>query len=118
MQAVSVAPASFQNRKSLPKAWQGLRDEQLSEAAGIPDCVFVHASGEPPSLHAHSTKSETLHSWVAGVRRHVVACQWNQRWINGSCRRLSSALTLSCGGQDSSVVPKHTRGPWRWHEEG
>ena len=51
MQAVSVAPASFQNRKSLPKAWQGLRDEQLSETAGIPNCVFVHASGEPPSLH-------------------------------------------------------------------
>lgn len=45
VQAVSVAPASFQNRKSLPKGWQGLRDEQLSEAAGIPDCVFVHASG-------------------------------------------------------------------------
>ena len=45
MQAVSVAPASFQNRKSLPKAWQGLRDEQLSETAGIPGCVFVHASG-------------------------------------------------------------------------
>ncbi|CAL5220512.1 g2544 [Coccomyxa viridis] len=45
VQAVSVAPASFQNRKSLPKAWQGLRDEQLSETAGIPGCVFVHASG-------------------------------------------------------------------------
>lgn len=49
MQAVSVAPASFQNRKSLPKAWQGLRDQQLSELAGIQDCVFVHASGEHQS---------------------------------------------------------------------
>ena len=49
VQAVSVAPASFQNRKSLPKAWQGLRDQQLSELAGIPNCVFVHASGEPPA---------------------------------------------------------------------
>ena len=48
VQAVSVAPASFQNRKSLPKAWQGLRDEQLSETARIPGCVFVHASGEIP----------------------------------------------------------------------
>ncbi len=48
VQAVSVAPASFQNRKSLPKAWQGLRDEQLSEIAGIPGCIFVHASGELP----------------------------------------------------------------------
>lgn len=50
VQAVSVAPASFQNRKSLPKAWQGLRDEQLSELSGIPNCVFVHASGESPSF--------------------------------------------------------------------
>ena len=49
VQAVSVAPASFQNRKSLPKAWQGLRDEQLSETAEIPNCVFVHASGETPA---------------------------------------------------------------------
>ena len=49
VQAVSVAPASFQNRKSLPKAWQGLRDQELSELAAIPSCVFVHASGEPPA---------------------------------------------------------------------
>ena len=42
---MSVAPSSFQNRKSLPKAWLGLRDKQLSKEAGIPDCVFVHANG-------------------------------------------------------------------------
>ncbi|EIE18778.1 metal-dependent protein hydrolase [Coccomyxa subellipsoidea C-169] len=45
VQAVSVAAGSFENRKSLPAAWMGLRDAELSEAAGIPDCVFVHASG-------------------------------------------------------------------------
>ena len=36
---------SFENRKSLPEAWRGVRDENLSNVAGIPGCVFVHASG-------------------------------------------------------------------------
>lgn len=36
---------SFENRLSLPKEWQGLRDEELSSKSGIPGCVFVHASG-------------------------------------------------------------------------
>ncbi len=44
MQAVGF-PGSFESRKALPAAWRGLRDEQLSEVAGIPGCVFVHASG-------------------------------------------------------------------------
>ena len=44
-QAVSVGPGSFENRRSLPSVWRGLRDAALSEASGIPGCVFVHASG-------------------------------------------------------------------------
>ena len=44
VQAVSV-PGSFESRKPLPKAWRGVRDDALSELSGIPDCVFVHASG-------------------------------------------------------------------------
>jgi len=39
-------PTSFENRKSIgTAAWRGLRDDQLSEASGVPGCVFVHASG-------------------------------------------------------------------------
>lgn len=38
-------PALFPHRLPLPEAWRGLRDEALSELAGIPGCVFVHASG-------------------------------------------------------------------------
>lgn len=45
VQAVGVAPGSFESRKPLPTAWRGLRDAELSEVAGIPECVFVHASG-------------------------------------------------------------------------
>eukprot|EP00877_Chromochloris_zofingiensis_P002389 jgi/Chrzof1/12150/Cz06g22300.t1 len=45
VQAVSVAPGSFENRKTMPAAWLGLRDDKLSEVSGIPGCVFVHANG-------------------------------------------------------------------------
>lgn len=36
IQAVSVQPGSFENRRSLPASWRGLRDEELSNASGIP----------------------------------------------------------------------------------
>ena len=45
VQAISVAPGSFDNRKSLPKPWLGLRDAQLSEASGVEGCIFVHVGG-------------------------------------------------------------------------
>ena len=45
IQAVSKSAGSFENRLSLPAAWQGLRDEELSQVSGIPGGVFVHASG-------------------------------------------------------------------------
>ncbi|GLC55870.1 hypothetical protein PLESTB_001038000 [Pleodorina starrii] len=45
VQAVSVGPGSFENRRSLPAAWRGVRDDALSAVSGIPGCVFVHASG-------------------------------------------------------------------------
>ena len=45
VQAVSVSLESFENRKSLKEEWRGLRDAELSEKSGIPDCVFVHAAG-------------------------------------------------------------------------
>lgn len=40
-----MAPASFENRRSMPAAWRGIRDATLSDASGIPGCVFVHAGG-------------------------------------------------------------------------
>ncbi|XP_026425829.1 UPF0160 protein-like [Papaver somniferum] len=45
IQAVGVSPDKFESRKALPAQWRGLRDEELSKEAGIPDCVFVHMSG-------------------------------------------------------------------------
>ncbi|KAN0064200.1 hypothetical protein ACQY0O_003367 [Thecaphora frezii] len=45
VQAVPESPESFISRKPLPEAWRGIRDQQLSELTGIPDCIFVHQSG-------------------------------------------------------------------------
>jgi uncharacterized UPF0160 family protein len=36
---------SFSSRKALPEPWRGVRDENLSNLSGIPDCIFVHATG-------------------------------------------------------------------------
>jgi uncharacterized UPF0160 family protein len=45
IRAVSVEGGGFDNRKDLPSAWKGVRDEELSKVSGIDGCVFVHASG-------------------------------------------------------------------------
>ncbi|KAI5657595.1 hypothetical protein M9H77_26388 [Catharanthus roseus] len=45
VQAVAVSIENFESRKPLPSLWRGLADEELSEAAGIPGCTFVHMSG-------------------------------------------------------------------------
>ncbi|TKA78162.1 hypothetical protein B0A55_03891 [Friedmanniomyces simplex] len=45
IRAVSLEPGSFENRKGLPEAWRGVRDEELSKVSGVAGCVFVHTSG-------------------------------------------------------------------------
>ncbi|CAG9568335.1 unnamed protein product [Danaus chrysippus] len=45
VQAVPVTPSSFITRKPLSKKWWGVRDELLSDVAGIPNCIFCHATG-------------------------------------------------------------------------
>ncbi|KAF1987873.1 MYG1 protein-like protein [Aulographum hederae CBS 113979] len=45
IRAVSVENGGFQNRKDLPDAWKGVRDEELDRASGISGCVFVHMGG-------------------------------------------------------------------------
>lgn len=45
IQAVPITPSSFENRKPLPSPYRGLRDDELSKAWGIPECIFVHSSG-------------------------------------------------------------------------
>jgi len=45
VQAVPEREESFVSRVPLYPAWQGVRDDELSKLAGIPDCVFVHATG-------------------------------------------------------------------------
>ncbi|XP_075301792.1 MYG1 exonuclease isoform X2 [Opisthocomus hoazin] len=45
VQSVPAGPHTFQSRLPLPEPWRGVRDEALARLAGIPGCVFVHASG-------------------------------------------------------------------------
>jgi uncharacterized UPF0160 family protein len=45
IQAVPQSLGSFHSRKKLPEAWNGLRDDVLSETIGIDGCIFVHATG-------------------------------------------------------------------------
>jgi len=42
IQSVPVEPGSFENRKSLPKAWAGLSGAELQEVSGIDDAMFCH----------------------------------------------------------------------------
>jgi len=42
IQAVPIEPGSFENKKSLPKAWAGLSDKELQEVTGIDDAMFCH----------------------------------------------------------------------------
>mmetsp|Transcript_8615 Transcript_8615/g.14566 ORF Transcript_8615/g.14566 Transcript_8615/m.14566 type:complete len:165 (-) Transcript_8615:50-544(-) len=46
LQALPKGKSSqFQNRVSIHSAYRGLRGEELSKVAQLPDCEFVHASG-------------------------------------------------------------------------
>jgi len=45
VQAVPLDANSFDSRKKLPECWQGVRNQELSDKAGIEGCIFVHASG-------------------------------------------------------------------------
>jgi len=40
--AVPPEPGSFAQRLPLPEAWAGLQGQDLAEASGVPDAVFVH----------------------------------------------------------------------------
>jgi uncharacterized UPF0160 family protein len=42
MQAVPVAPGSFDNRRDLPEAWAGHSGAELAAVTGVPDAIFCH----------------------------------------------------------------------------
>lgn len=45
IRSVSMEGTGFTNRKDLPDAWKGLRDEELDKVSGVSGGVFIHASG-------------------------------------------------------------------------
>ncbi len=42
IQTVPVEPGSFEDKKSLPKQWAGLSDQELKDVTGIDDAMFCH----------------------------------------------------------------------------
>lgn len=42
---MALKEGSFDFRMGINKAWRGLRDDDLSKAAGITDGTFVHMTG-------------------------------------------------------------------------
>jgi len=45
IRSVPIFQKSFENRCPFPEPWRGLRDKDLDKVTGIPNCVFVHATG-------------------------------------------------------------------------
>ncbi|XP_044745424.1 MYG1 protein isoform X2 [Coccinella septempunctata] len=45
VQGIPVQPDSFICRVFLHRSWRGVRDQDLSDVAGIKDCVFCHSTG-------------------------------------------------------------------------
>jgi uncharacterized UPF0160 family protein len=39
---VQKEEGSYENRKSFPESWAGLRDEDLASVTGVPDAIFCH----------------------------------------------------------------------------
>ena len=44
VKTVPVEAGSFVSRRDLPKAWSGLRDQELAAVTGVPDSVFCHTN--------------------------------------------------------------------------
>lgn len=42
VECIRKNPSGFENRKSLPLAWAGLRDEEFAKVSGVSDAVFCH----------------------------------------------------------------------------
>ncbi|XP_067642521.1 MYG1 protein [Eurosta solidaginis] len=61
---VPVSPTSYLGRKFLPTPWRGLRDEELSKKANIPDLIFVHTTG---FIGGAKTKESALKMAIASV---------------------------------------------------
>jgi len=70
IQAAPAARGSFANRQPLPKAWCGLRDQELSDLIGIPGCVFVHAGG---FIGGHTTEAGAYEMAVKAVSEKPAA---------------------------------------------
>lgn len=72
IQCVPQEEGSFKNRKTLPKAWLGIRNKELDDAIdGIPGAIFVHING---FIGAHKTYEGVLDMAVKAVNSANEKC--------------------------------------------
>merc|ERR1712107_617101 len=97
VQAVPVNPESFESRRALPEAWRGIRDEQLSELSGIPQCVFVHQSGFIGGNHTREGALRMAMQALAQLRlfsecasSHASICEASFASLVDRCRQSAS----------------------------
>ncbi|CAB3233241.1 unnamed protein product [Arctia plantaginis] len=64
VQAIPVNPTSFVTRKPLNKKWWGVRDEELSNVAGIEGCIFCHSTG---FIGGNTTREGSLKMAIASL---------------------------------------------------
>ncbi|XP_075984847.1 MYG1 exonuclease isoform X2 [Anticarsia gemmatalis] len=68
VQAVPVNPTSFVTRKPLKKDWWGVRDEILSDTAGIKGCIFCHSTG---FIGGNKTRDGALEMAIASLQAEL-----------------------------------------------
>jgi uncharacterized UPF0160 family protein len=61
---ISSTLGSFEDRKSFPDAWAGLRDEDFSKAANIPDGVFCHHSCFICGSYSHESTTKLVEAAI------------------------------------------------------
>ncbi|XP_972332.2 MYG1 protein [Tribolium castaneum] len=65
VQGIPIQPDSFICRVFLHKDWRGVRDDQLSDIAGIEGCVFCHATG---FIGGNKTKEGVLQMAIKSLK--------------------------------------------------
>ncbi|KAJ8958728.1 hypothetical protein NQ318_016456 [Aromia moschata] len=69
VQGIPVQPDSFICRVFLHKDWRGIRDEELSNIAGIEGCVFCHSTG---FIGGNKTRDGALKMALKSLRASLI----------------------------------------------
>ncbi|MHC1747151.1 MAG: MYG1 family protein [Cellulosilyticaceae bacterium] len=74
VQTVPKAKDSFESRRDLPKAWGGMRGEELTKLTGIPNCIFCHPNLFIGGNETQEGAIEMAKLAVEACRKDVIMC--------------------------------------------